>query len=72
MGPGGFPTCTRSNICAIRSPIVAVCDVEPAAAKRRGWGVPRSRVFSGLDDLLAFREVDLVEILLPHRPPSPA
>ena len=48
--------------------IVAVCDRarELATAKAAAWGVPDSRVFAALDDLLACDEVDLVEILLPH------
>ena len=48
--------------------IVAVCDRAPELAAKRAaaWGVPSVRVFTGIDQLLACAEVDLVEVLLPH------
>ena len=48
--------------------IVAVCDIDPDAAARKGqaWGVPADRVYGDYRDLLGSRDVDLVEILLPH------
>ena len=55
----------------LRSPharIVAVCDraEELAAGRAAAWGVASARVFTGIDQLLACEEVDLVEVLLPH------
>jgi predicted dehydrogenase len=54
--------------------IVAVCDqaAELAAGKAAAWGVPASRGFTALEDLLACDEVELVEILLPHHLHAPA
>ncbi len=51
-----------------RAEIVAVCDIDDAAARERGlaWGVPENRIFADYHDLLTLPEVDLVEILLPH------
>lgn len=46
--------------------IVAVCDADPAIARRKAkaWGdVP---IFTAMSELLAAPAVDLVEILLPH------
>lgn len=54
--------------------IVAVCDASEAIvrAKAEAWGVPLSRTFTRLEDLLACDEVELVEILLPHHLHAPA
>lgn len=54
--------------------IVAVCDQarDLAVAKAASWGVPETRTFTTLDDLLACEEVDLVEVLLPHDLHRPA
>ena len=37
-----------------------------ARAARAAWGVPADRVFTNYQDLLALKDVDLVEILTPH------
>ena len=51
-----------------KSELVAVCDVNIENARQRAeaWGVPSNMVFTNYHDLLAEKEVDLVEILLPH------
>jgi predicted dehydrogenase len=51
-----------------RTELVAVCDTVPENAEKRAtaWGIPKERVFTDYHDLLALKEVDLVEILLPH------
>jgi predicted dehydrogenase len=51
-----------------RAELVAVCDTVLENAEKRAmvWGVPKERVFTDYHDLLALKEVDLVEILLPH------
>jgi predicted dehydrogenase len=51
-----------------RAELVAVCDVDAGIARSRAeaWGVPENRVFTDYHDLLAIKELDLVEILLPH------
>ena len=51
-----------------RAELVAVCDTVSENAEKRAadWGVPKERVFTDYHDLLALKEVDLVEILLPH------
>jgi len=51
-----------------RAEIVAVSDIDPAIAKKQAaaWGVTPERVFTDYHALLNLREVDLVEILLPH------
>jgi predicted dehydrogenase len=51
-----------------RAELVAVCDINPEYAHSRAaqWGVPPERVFSDYHDVLALKDVDLVEILLPH------
>ncbi len=51
-----------------KAELVAVCDVDLNIAKERAekWGVPSKNVFSNYQDLLALKELDLVEILLPH------
>ena len=51
-----------------KSELVAVCDVNMENARQRAeaWGVPSNMVFTNYHDLLAQKEVDLVEILLPH------
>ncbi len=53
------------NECA---QLVAVCDVDAKLAESRGtaWGVPKKNIFTDYHDLLALKEVDLVEILTPH------
>jgi len=52
----------------VRARIVAVSDVNAALATKRGlaWGVPEERIFTNYHELLALRDVDMVEILLPH------
>ena len=57
-----------------RAEIAAVCDADPAIARRQAerWGVPAARVFADWDGLLRCDEVDLVEILLPHHLHRPA
>lgn len=51
-----------------RAELVAICEVNEEAAKKRAaaWGIPTNRVFSNYHDLLAMKDIDLVEILLPH------
>ena len=51
-----------------RADIVAVCDKNIELARKRGqaWHVPDERIFSDYHNLLAARDIDLVEILLPH------
>ena len=51
-----------------RAEIVAVCDIDPAIAKKQAaaWGVAPERAFTDYRALLNLKEVDLVEILLPH------
>jgi predicted dehydrogenase len=51
-----------------RAELVAVCDTDLKTAQSRAaaWGVPSNRVFTNYQDLLALKEVDLVEILTPH------
>ena len=48
--------------------ITAVADIELELAKMRGakWGVAADHIFQDYRDLLALKDVDLVEILLPH------
>jgi predicted dehydrogenase len=49
-----------------RARLHAVCDLDPALARRRAqkWGA--TRAFSALSELLADPELDAVEILTPH------
>lgn len=51
-----------------RARIVAICDANIELARKRGqaWGIPENRIFSNYYDLLALKDVELVEILLPH------
>ncbi len=51
-----------------RSELVAVCDADLKTAQSRAaaWGIPSNRVFTNYQDLLALKEVDMVEILTPH------
>jgi len=51
-----------------RAELVALCDsnIELARQRARKWRVPMARVFSHYHDLLALKDIDLVEILLPH------
>lgn len=51
-----------------RARIVAICDVNAENARQRGlaWGVPEKNIFTHYHELLTLKEVDLVEILLPH------
>lgn len=51
-----------------RAELVAVCDRDAEIARSRAaaWGVPENRVFTDYHDLLALKDIDLVEILLPH------
>ena len=48
--------------------LVAVCDSDADIARSRAaaWGVPEGRIFTDYHDLLALKDLDLVEILLPH------
>jgi predicted dehydrogenase len=48
--------------------LYAVCDINAEIAHQRAaaWGVPKERVFTDYHDLLAIKEIDLVEILTPH------
>ncbi len=54
--------------------LTAVCDADAslAHAQAKRWGVPRERVFTDFEALLACEEVNLVEILLPHHLHAPA
>ena len=51
-----------------RAEIVAVCDIDERLAQERGraWGVAENRMFTDYRALLDCRDVDMVEILLPH------
>jgi predicted dehydrogenase len=51
-----------------RAKIVALCDTNQQIALQRAqaWGIPEERVFSNYYDLLSLKDLDLVEILLPH------
>jgi predicted dehydrogenase len=51
-----------------RAELVAVCDLDADMARSRAaaWGVPEERVFTDYHALLALKDLDLVEILLPH------
>jgi predicted dehydrogenase len=51
-----------------RAELYAVCDINPENARQRAavWGIPPERVFSNHHDLLALKDIDLVEILTPH------
>jgi predicted dehydrogenase len=51
-----------------RAELFAVCDIsrEIASMRATAWGIPQERVFTDYHDLLALKEIDLVEILLPH------
>jgi predicted dehydrogenase len=51
-----------------RAELFAVCDSDLKTAQTRAtaWGVPSDRVFTDYRDLLALKEIDLVEILTPH------
>ncbi len=51
-----------------RAELVAVCDLDADMARsvRAAWGVPEERVFTDYHQLLALKDLDLVEILLPH------
>lgn len=51
-----------------RARITAVADINPQLARDRGlkWGVREDHIFRDYRDLLALKDVDLVEILLPH------
>jgi predicted dehydrogenase len=51
-----------------RTELVAVSDLDAGIARSRAaaWGVPEKRVFTDYNDLLALKDLDLVEILLPH------
>jgi predicted dehydrogenase len=48
--------------------IVAVCDTKRkrAQGRARAWGIPADRVYTGLPEVLADPDVDLVELLVPH------
>jgi predicted dehydrogenase len=51
-----------------RTQLVAVCDADPktAHARAKDWGISEERVFTDHKDLLALKDLDLVEILTPH------
>jgi predicted dehydrogenase len=51
-----------------RTELIAVCDIDIKSAQLRAaaWGVPSNHVFTNYQDLLALKEVDLVEIITPH------
>jgi len=51
--------------------IIAVCDKSGRRAhtRARAWGV--DRVYTSYDQLLADREIDLVELLVPHHLHAP-
>lgn len=51
-----------------RAEIVAVCDLDAENARPRAsaWGVAEEKVFTDYHQLLALKDLDLVEILLPH------
>jgi predicted dehydrogenase len=51
-----------------RTELIAVCDSNIQYARERGrkWGVPEKKIFDNHQDLLAQKDVDLVEILTPH------
>lgn len=51
-----------------RTVLSAVCDtdINTARARAAAWGVPADRAFSDYRDLLALKDVDMVEILTPH------
>lgn len=51
-----------------KAELVAISDIDIENAKKRAtaWGIPQEKVFTDYHDLLALKEVDLVEILLPH------
>jgi predicted dehydrogenase len=51
-----------------RTELVAVCDLNPeiAHARAAAWGISEARVFTDYHDLLALKDIDLVEILTPH------
>jgi predicted dehydrogenase len=51
-----------------RAQLAAVCDADPQIARQRAaaWHVAPDRVFTNYLDLLAVKDIDLVEILTPH------
>jgi predicted dehydrogenase len=51
-----------------RTQLVAVCDADPktAHARAKDWGISEERVFTDYKDLLALKDLDMVEILTPH------
>jgi predicted dehydrogenase len=51
-----------------KTELVAVCDTDLKTAQTRAaaWGVAPNKVFSDYHELLALKEVDMVEILTPH------
>jgi len=51
-----------------RTELTAVCDVDLKTAQTRAaaWGIQEKRVFTDYHDLLALKDIDLVEILTPH------
>jgi predicted dehydrogenase len=51
-----------------RAELVAVSDLDAGIARSRAaaWGIPEDRVFTDYTDMLALKDLDLVEILLPH------
>ena len=51
-----------------RTELIAICDSNYEYALQRGqeWGIPEKNIFTNHHDLLAMKEMDLVEILTPH------
>ena len=51
-----------------RAELVAVCDADADNARSRAaaWGVSEKMVFTDYHDMLNLKDLDLVEILLPH------
>jgi predicted dehydrogenase len=51
-----------------KAELVAISEIDTENANKRAaaWGIPKEKVFSDYHDLLAMKDIDLVEILLPH------
>ncbi|MBL8930681.1 MAG: Gfo/Idh/MocA family oxidoreductase [Kineosporiaceae bacterium] len=51
-----------------RARLSAICDPDPdvLAARGEAWGVPADRRFTALAELLAVRDLDLVDVCVPH------
>jgi predicted dehydrogenase len=57
-----------------KAELFAICDVDrqTALAQGKAWGVQEKRIFTDYHDLLALKEIDMVEVLLPHHLHRPA